>query len=96
VTASGNWRSSRGLIPSWAKNAKIAYGTIHARSDTVATKPAFRSAFKKRRCLVLADGYVEWQKDGKIKLPWLYEVEREHSSNPNDYKRLVQREGPPL
>jgi putative SOS response-associated peptidase YedK len=64
-----------GLIPSWAKDAKIAYGTINARSDTVATKPAFRSAFKKRRCLVLADGYVEWQKDGKAKLPWLYEVD---------------------
>lgn len=64
-----------GLIPSWAKDAKIAYSTINARSDTVATKPAFRSAFKKRRCLVLADGYVEWEKDGKEKLPWLYEVD---------------------
>jgi len=64
-----------GLIPSWAKDAKIAYSTINARADTVATKPAFRSAFKKRRCLVLADGYVEWEKDGKAKLPWLYEVD---------------------
>lgn len=51
-----------GLIPSWAKDAKIEYSTINARSDTVATKPAFRSAFKKRCCLVLADGYVEWEK----------------------------------
>src|SRR4029453_9576690 len=42
---------------------------------TVATKPAFRSAFKRLRCLVLADGYYEWQRDGKTKLPWLYEVE---------------------
>ena len=64
-----------GLIPSWAKDAKIAYSAINARADTVATKPAFRSAFKKRRCLVLADGYVEWQKDGKAKLPWLYELD---------------------
>ena len=64
-----------GLIPSWAKDAKIGYSTINARADTVATKPAFRSAFKKRRCLVLADGYVEWEKDGKAKLPWLYEVD---------------------
>jgi putative SOS response-associated peptidase YedK len=64
-----------GLIPSWAKDAKIAYSMINARSDTVATKPAFRSAFKKRRCLVLADGYVEWERDGKVKLPWLYEVD---------------------
>lgn len=64
-----------GLIPSWAKDAKIAYSTINARADTVATKPAFRSAFKKRRCLVLADGYVEWEKAGTAKLPWLYEVD---------------------
>ena len=48
-----------GLIPSWAKDAKIAYSTINARADTVATKPAFRSAFKKRRCVVLADGYFD-------------------------------------
>jgi hypothetical protein len=49
-----------GLIPSWAKDAKIAYNTINARADTAATKPAFRSTYKHRRCLVLADGYYEW------------------------------------
>ena len=54
-----------GLIPSWAKDAKIAYSTINARADTVATKPAFRSAYKKRRCLVPADGYYEWLKEGR-------------------------------
>ena len=70
-----NWPSSTGLIPTWAKDKRIAYSTINARSDTAATKPAFRSAFKKRRCLVLADGYYEWQKEGKAKLPWLYEVD---------------------
>ena len=64
-----------GLIPSWAKDAKIAYSTINARADTVATKPAFRSAYKKRRCLVLADGYYEWLKVGKAKQPLLYEVD---------------------
>jgi putative SOS response-associated peptidase YedK len=48
-----------GLVPSWAKDVKIGYSTINARADTVATKPAFRSAFKKRRCLVLADSYYE-------------------------------------
>ena len=64
-----------GLIPSWAKDAKIAYSTINASAETVATKPAFRAAFKKRRCLVLADGYYEWEKAGKAKLPWLYEVD---------------------
>lgn len=49
-----------GLIPSWAKDAKIAYSTINARTDTVATKPTFRAAYKNRRCLVLADGYYEY------------------------------------
>jgi putative SOS response-associated peptidase YedK len=64
-----------GLIPFWAKDAKIAYSTINARADTVATKPAFRSAFKKRRCLIPADGYYEWLKEGKEKQPFLYEVD---------------------
>ncbi|HEX5104739.1 MAG TPA: SOS response-associated peptidase [Pirellulaceae bacterium] len=64
-----------GLIPPWAKDAKIAYSTINARADTVAAKPAFRAAFKKRRCLVLADGFYEWQRSGKTKLPFLYEVD---------------------
>jgi len=62
-----------GLVPSWAKDAKIA--PINARADCVAAKPMFRSAYKSRRCLVLADGYYEWQRAGKVKLPWLYEVE---------------------
>lgn len=49
-----------GLIPSWAKDDKIGFSSINARSETVADKPAFRAAFKRRRCLVLADGYYEW------------------------------------
>jgi len=49
-----------GLLPSWAKDDKIAYSTINARSETVAEKPAFRAAFKRRRCMVFADGYYEW------------------------------------
>jgi putative SOS response-associated peptidase YedK len=64
-----------GLIPSWAKDTKIASGTINARGDTVATKPAFRAAFKRRRCLILADGYYEWLRSGKAKLPHLYEID---------------------
>jgi putative SOS response-associated peptidase YedK len=64
-----------GLIPVWAKDAKIGYSTINARGDTVAEKPAFRSAFKKRRCLLLADGYYEWLREGKSKLPYLYEID---------------------
>lgn len=62
-----------GLIPSWAKDPKIGYSTINARADSVATKPVFRTAFKKRRCLVPVDGYYEWVAEGKKKLPILYE-----------------------
>jgi putative SOS response-associated peptidase YedK len=51
-----------GLIPFWSKDAKIAYRTINARAETVATAPAFRAAFKKRRCLVPASGFYEWKK----------------------------------
>lgn len=61
-----------GLIPSWAKDIKIGYNTINARAETVAEKPAFRSAFQHRRCLVPADGYFEWQEitGNKTKQPW--------------------------
>jgi putative SOS response-associated peptidase YedK len=58
-----------GLIPFWSKDTKIGNSLINARAETVATKPAFRAAFRKRRCLVLADGFFEWQKNGKQKLP---------------------------
>lgn len=60
-----------GLIPHWAKDKKIAYSTINARSETAADKPAFRDAFKKRRCLVIADGFFEWKREGKEKTPYL-------------------------
>jgi putative SOS response-associated peptidase YedK len=59
-----------GLIPSWAKDIKIGYKLINARSDTAATKPSFRSACKSRRCLVVADGYYEWQKREGPKQPF--------------------------
>lgn len=54
-----------GLIPSWSKDAKIASSCINARSETIAEKPALRTAFKKRRCLVIADGFYEWRKSDK-------------------------------
>jgi putative SOS response-associated peptidase YedK len=60
-----------GLIPSWAKDPAIGAQMINARAETLPEKPAFRTAFKKRRCLVLADGFYEWRKedDGKTKTP---------------------------
>lgn len=51
-----------GLVPFWAKDSKIAYSTINAKAETVATSPAFREALKRRRCLVPANGFYEWQK----------------------------------
>lgn len=56
-----------GLVPFWAKDAKIGYRTINARAETVDTKPSFRAAFKYRRCIIPASGFFEWktQKDGK-------------------------------
>ena len=57
-----NW----GLIPSWAKDIKMGSRMINARSETVAEKPSFRAAFKRRRCLIPASGFYEWQKlDGR-------------------------------
>jgi len=60
-----------GLVPFWANDAKIAYKTINARAETVATAPAYRAAFKKRRCLVPASGFFKWKKlDGGGKQPY--------------------------
>jgi putative SOS response-associated peptidase YedK len=60
-----------GLIPSWAKDPSIGNRMINARAETLAEKPSFRTSFRRRRCLVLADGFYEWQKqaDGKGKIP---------------------------
>ena len=58
-----------GLIPHWAKDLKIGSRMINARAETVAEKPSFRTALQRRRCLVLADGFYEWQRDGKNKRP---------------------------
>jgi len=59
-----------GLIPHWAKDRKIAYKLINARGETVHEKPSFREAFKHRRCLIPADGFYEWQGQGKHKQPY--------------------------
>lgn len=60
-----------GLIPFWAKDAKIGYSLINAMSETVADKPSFREAFRLRRCIIPADGFYEWKKlDAKTKQPY--------------------------
>lgn len=59
-----------GLIPSWAKDPKMGSRMINARSETVAEKPSFRAAFRRRRCLIAADGFYEWQKVNGAKQPF--------------------------
>lgn len=63
-----------GLVPSWAKDPAIGYRMFNARAETVAEKPSFRSAFHKRRCLIPADGFYEWQKLGKVKIPFYFSL----------------------
>ncbi|MEH2322445.1 MAG: SOS response-associated peptidase [Nostoc sp.] len=64
-----------GLIPSWAKDARMGAKLINARAETVAEKPAFRSAFKHRRCLVIADGFYEWQRQQGKKQPFYFRLQ---------------------
>ena len=59
-----------GLVPFWAKDPAIGNRMINARAETVAEKPAFRAAFRRRRCLVLADGFYEWHREGSVKIPY--------------------------
>ena len=59
-----------GLIPHWAKDPKTGYSMINARAESVATKPAFRDAFRRRRCLIPADGFYEWKQVGTAKQPF--------------------------
>jgi putative SOS response-associated peptidase YedK len=59
-----------GLIPYWAKDIKIGFSTINARAEEVDTKPAFREAFQRRRCLVPLDNFYEWKKIGTGKQPY--------------------------
>jgi putative SOS response-associated peptidase YedK len=85
-----------GLIPSWAKEKKIAASLINARADSVADKPSFRNAFKRRRCLILADGFYEWRKGTTPKQPFHI---RRKDGEPFAFAGLWERwtgEEPPL
>jgi len=59
-----------GLIPFWAKDIKIGFSTIYAKAEGIETKPAFREAFRQRRCLVPLDNFYEWKKTGTGKQPY--------------------------
>ena len=88
----------RQQYPFWAKDAKIGYNTINARAEDVASKPAFREALKKRRCLVPADAFYEWQRlDAKSKRPFAFALA---SGEPYAFAGLWEswrpKEGAPL
>lgn len=80
VVAEGGRRAARwhrwGLIPHWANDAAIGYKTINARGENAAAKPAFRAAFRQRRCLVPASGFYEWKAEGGGKQPYLIRDKR--------------------
>jgi putative SOS response-associated peptidase YedK len=81
VYASGDGREMTsykwGLIPSWAKDTSMGARLINARSETVQEKPAFREAFKKRRCIIPADGFYEWQRTDGKKQPFFFRMRDE-------------------
>ncbi|ERJ12115.1 SOS response-associated peptidase [Haloplasma contractile] len=58
-----------GFVPFWAKDEKIGYKMINAKSETLASKPSFKHAFKNKRCIILADSFYEWKKDKNGKTP---------------------------
>ena len=66
-----------GLVPSWSKDPSIGSRMINARAETVAEKPSFRAPFKRRRCLIIADGFYEWQRTGsnRKKQPFYIQME---------------------
>jgi putative SOS response-associated peptidase YedK len=76
-----------GLIPSWAKDPSIGSKMFNARAETVSEKPSFRSAFKRRRCLIIADGFYEWQKLEKGKVPFCFSL---ISGNPFGFAGLYE------
>ncbi|OPY16234.1 MAG: putative SOS response-associated peptidase YedK [Syntrophus sp. PtaB.Bin075] len=76
-----------GLIPSWAKDPAIGSKMFNARAKTVSEKPSFRSAFKRRRCLIIADGFYEWQKLEKWNVPFCFSLK---SGNPFGFAGLYE------
>ncbi len=75
IIAGQHLKSMRwGLVPFWAKDEKIGHRMINARTETIAEKPAFKKLLTHRRCLVLADGFYEWQKSGRSKQPFYFRL----------------------
>lgn len=67
-----------GLIPFWAKDPTIGTRMINARAESLPDKPAYRAAFRKRRCLVPVTGFYEWKPEGRFKQPYVFALEASH------------------
>jgi putative SOS response-associated peptidase YedK len=86
-----------GLVPSWAKDASIGNRLINARAESIADKPAFRVAYKRRRCLVPADGFFEWRRTGGGKQPFLIQrADREPFAMAGLWERWRHETDPPV
>jgi len=87
-----------GLVPFWAKDMKTGYSTIHARSEEAATKPAYREAFKKRRCLIPSDAFYEWQAVGaRTRQPYAFALKNNQPyALAGLWERWQPKQGSPL
>jgi len=83
-----------GLVPFWSRDLEIGSRLINARAETATEKPAFRAAFKYRRCLILADGFYEWKKElqGQAKTPYLFKLK---DDGPFTFAGLYEHWEPP-
>jgi putative SOS response-associated peptidase YedK len=86
-----------GLVPSWARDPAMGSRLINARSETVEGKPSFRSAFRRRRCLIPADGFFEWRKAGSAKRPfWIHDPARKPFAFAGLWEKWEPKTGDPL
>ncbi len=86
-----------GLIPPWAEGPAVGSRMINARAETVATKPAFRRPFRERRCLILADGFYEWQRQERRKQPFYIRLRDGHPfAFAGLWERWAPQDGQPL
>lgn len=86
-----------GLIPPWAEGPAVGSRMINARIERVATKPAFRRSFRERRCLILADGFYEWQKQDRHKQPYYIRlIDGKPFAFAGLWERWVPQDGQPL
>ena len=86
-----------GLVPPWAEGPAVGSRIINARAETVATKPAFRRAFKERRCLLLADGFYEWQRQERRKQPFYIRLcDGQPFAFASLWERWVPQDGQPI